>query len=169
MRQRRLSLRRVFRVRDWSCGCGLIVRGFWSDAGRQVNDLSDTQLVYVGQLRVRFHDFVDSGLRSEITNGDFLDCITIPDSNLTSLLRGCGYFGLFLRPGASAAAAGAVGTMGISGAVTGPATSLLGAAGAAAPGASDARNSTGGVREESRLWVSRRIPDALRRPVARLS
>ena len=72
MRQRRLALRRIFRVRDWPCGCGLIVRGFWSDAGRQVNDLSDTQLIYVGQLRVRFDEFIKSGLRSEITNGNFL-------------------------------------------------------------------------------------------------
>ena len=73
---------------------------FWSDARRQINDLSDTQLIYVGQLLVRVDEIIDAGLRSVIMNGEFLERITIPDSNLTSLLRGCGYCGLFLSRGA---------------------------------------------------------------------
>jgi hypothetical protein len=73
---------------------------FWSDARRQINDLSDTQLIYVGQLLVRVDEIIDAGRRSEITNGEFLERITMPDSNLTSLLRGCGYRGLFLSRGA---------------------------------------------------------------------
>src|ERR1700752_1371543 len=90
MRRLRLSLGRIVRAGGWPCGCGLILRGLWSDAGRQINDLSDSQLIYVGQLRVRGDDFVDSGLRSEIANGYFLERITIHDSNLTSTLGECG-------------------------------------------------------------------------------
>ena len=85
-----LLLGRIFRVRDRRRGRGLILRGFWTDAGRQVDDLSHTQLIYVGQLRVRFDEFINSGRRSEIANGNFLERIAILDSNLTSLLRGCG-------------------------------------------------------------------------------
>ena len=99
-RQRRLWLWRIFRVRGWRCGCGLILRGFWSDAWREMNDLSDVQLIYVGQLRVRGDEFTNSGLRSGVTNGNFLERITILDGNLTSLLRGCGCCGLFLNRGA---------------------------------------------------------------------
>ena len=90
MRGRRLSLERIVGITDWQCGSGPIVRGFGRDAGRQVNNLADTQLIYVGQLRVRFDEIINCRRRSEITNGNLLERITGPDRSLTELLRRCG-------------------------------------------------------------------------------
>ena len=59
-----------------------------ANAGWKVNDLSDTQVIYVGQLRVRLDQVADSSIRSVIANGNFLERIAIFDNNLISLLRG---------------------------------------------------------------------------------
>ena len=82
------------------CLYDLSVRGFRITGGRQIKDLSAIQSIYVGQLRVRVDEIIEAGLRSEITNGEFLDRITIPDGNLTSPLQRCGCYGLFLSRGA---------------------------------------------------------------------
>ena len=77
----------------------MIVRRFRSTVGRQVNNLSDTQSIYVGQLLVRVYEIIDAGPRPEIVNGEAFERVTISDGNLTSPFQGSWYSGPFVSRG----------------------------------------------------------------------